>query len=253
MRKVDTYQYRVLTDVDSAWCNDLKELKVRGKGFGQTPIKVIINKSKVDPFLPVEERGTLSQVLEEVFCKGVHRAPVLSRSKAHTISGIISQSDVLQFLANQVVSNEELVAQDRTVGELNLGTKYVITMSSSAQAIHAFYLMYFHKISAVAIVDKNEQLVANLSASDIRGLHTTNFEALLKPVMEFLLLKHGGGSRQLQPQKRPLPVITCTPYTLLSTVILQLAIYRLHRVWVVNEHRQPIGVISLTDIMRLFA
>lgn len=56
----------------------------------------------------------------------------------------------------------------KTVEELKLGNREVISMSVNAQAIQAFYLMHVNKVSAVAIVDEKGTLVANLSASDIR-------------------------------------------------------------------------------------
>jgi hypothetical protein len=41
-------------------------------------------------------------------------------------------------------------------------------MSARAKAIHAFFLMLYQKVPAVAIVSGNGELVGNLSASDLR-------------------------------------------------------------------------------------
>lgn len=76
------------------------------------------------------------------------------------------QSDILQYLARNHPIND---LKYLTVGDLGLGTRgNVISMSVHAQAMHAFYLMHFHKVSAVAIVSSDGTLLANLSASDIR-------------------------------------------------------------------------------------
>lgn len=52
--------------------------------------------------------------------------------------------------------------------KLGLGTPAVISMSARAKAIHAFFLMLYNKVPAVAIVSGNGELVGNLSASDLR-------------------------------------------------------------------------------------
>jgi len=107
--------------------------------------------------------------------------------------------------------------------------------------------MFYHKVSAVAIVDESEQLVLNLSASEIRGLDHKNFDALLLPITEFM------HKMKLIPSAFSLrPPLTCLPTTTLETAIFRLATYRVHRLWIVDEQGRPVGVLSLTDIMKLF-
>jgi hypothetical protein len=56
----------------------------------------------------------------------------------------------------------------KTIGSLMLGTENVITMSIDAPAITAFYLLHVNHVSAIALCNKSEAIVATLSASDIR-------------------------------------------------------------------------------------
>lgn len=187
-----------------------------------------------DPLFTVNVNGTVSQLIEEIFCKGVHRVAVMDENMRHPI-GIISQSDIIKFLASEECLRLMGNLKSKTVQELNLGTRNVVQMSSSAQAIHAFYLMYFHKVSAVAIVN-NGVLVGNLSNSDIRGfIHPSIFfffpsfihlgilfqstkttgitantlSSLLQGVMEYL------------PQ-RSKAVMTCTLNSTLESVLLKM-------------------------------
>lgn len=61
------------------------------------------------------------------------------------------------------------------------------------------------------------------------------------PVLQFL--KQGGMSY--------FPVASCTMSTTLNFVLLNLMGLRVHRLWVVDENQCPIGVISLTDVMKV--
>lgn len=134
----------------------------------------------------------------------------------------------------------------------------------------------------MAIVDEQGELVANLSASDIRvrslslfppplslpplspsslslsinlscslaltsfphqqqGMRAENFTHLLLPVKQFLKTQHSW--------KAP---VTVSLNTRLESVLYKLTWFRLHRLWIVDEDNKPVGVISLTDVLKLF-
>jgi CBS domain-containing protein len=221
-----------------AWmpfCQDLETLSHRGVRFAMKSVKNIIDFSKVDPYFPVFGHGTLLQLME-VFAKGVHRTAIVEENNFRP-QKLVSQSDIINAIVKQTnLGNWGF----NTVKELNLGSNIVITMPEDAQAIQCFYLMFFHKISAVGIVSKEGKLIGNLSASDIRGLRHDNFASLLQPVMKFL---------EKSPKRSP---ITCKMNTTFETVLLKLSFFRIHRMWIVDDEDKPIGLISLTDIMRFF-
>lgn len=57
----------------------------------------------------------------------------------------------------------------KTLRELGLAkSEGIVTVSINAQAIHAFWSIFFNKVSAVAVIDSEGKLLGNLSASDIR-------------------------------------------------------------------------------------
>jgi len=222
----------------SPWADDLKTLSLRGVRFAVKPVKNVIDMSKADPYLPVSPNGTLFQLIEEIFCKGFHRAPIVEENIP---IGLVTQSDILFDLSNNMHLLGPLAQQ--SLQSLNMGTKSVIQMSSEAQSIIAFHLMYQHKVSAVAIVGKQGELLANLSASDIRGISHDNFGCLLKPIFDFV-------RNRKEKVKAP---VTCKLDSTLETVIMKLSIFRIHRLWIVDDADRPIGVLSLTDIMKLLA
>lgn len=95
--------------------------------------------SRCDPWTPVSPHGTLAQLIE-IFTAGLHRVPVVD--DLSIVSNIVSQSDVIRYLSDHVSPGAPF---DQTVKDLNLGSRNVIDMSVTAQAIHAFYLCFAHK------------------------------------------------------------------------------------------------------------
>lgn len=221
----------------SGWCSNVDELAKRGEEFGTTKVGSVMNASHADRWCPIED-GTLYQLVE-IFAKGVHRVPVINDS-GH-VKSIVTQSDFVKILNKQM--KEELLLEEvgsKTLFELGLDRagSGVVTMSNKAQAILAFWSMYFSRVMAVAVVDENGRLVGNVSASDIRGLGSEEkpFSSLVQAISTF--------------SPSPLP-ITCTLSSTLYSVISLLADHRIHRVWVVDDAGKPIGVVSLTDVLKV--
>lgn len=225
-------------EVPVSWCRNIETLKERGEQFAKQPITALIDKSRVDEYCPVSHHGTLAQLMEDVLSQNVHRVPVFDNNDK--VYNILSQSDVIHFLYEHI--RDIGIARFDTVEKLGLGTRNVISMSARAKAIHAFFLMLYQKVPAVAIVSGNGELVGNLSASDLRGLDQNSFTQLLDPVMEFV-----------KSVKRHRGLVTCKKSSTLESVLSKLANNNVHRLWMVDDNNCPIGVVSLTDVMKLFA
>jgi CBS-domain-containing membrane protein len=83
------------------------------------------------------------------------------------VCNIVSQSDVIQFLARNI-NHYGKIAQV-TLNDINLGQKsQIFNVNYKTSALHAFHEMWIRKISAVAVVDNSGILLANLSVSDLR-------------------------------------------------------------------------------------
>jgi len=224
------------------WCQDIHKLSIRGQAFENHLVKDIVDLSRFDPFCSISTTAKLSQLLF-LFQKGIHRVAIMEEQKDSLpqIRNIISQSDVISFLAKNINHFGKL--GHCPIEDLNLGQKSrIISVSSQSKAIHAFYQMIQRNVSAVAIVDKQGVLVASISATDLRGLQQENFSGLLLPVLEFI---------QLHVPDLIIPPLTVRSSTTFETVILKLAAARTHRLWVIDEMDRPVGVISLTDVMKL--
>lgn len=107
------------------------------------------------------------------------------------------------------------------------------------------------------MLDENQKLVGTLSASDLRGyapfflgpfssvlilffsgLTDETLSTLLQPVNQFI--SNAG-------QKGP---IRCFPDDKLDMAINKLVESKVHRLWVTDENDKPVGVLSLTDVIR---
>jgi len=197
----------------------------------------------------VYQHTNLSSVMEW-FTLGVHRVLVQNaQGTTDKPSGsIVSQSDVVRFLLHH---DKDLSADaDRTLEEHGLldadvpsiGPKKLITIDSSKTALEGFQMLFTARTSAVGVVDSDNKLLGNLSASDLRGVKSGEVEQLLSlPIADFL-----------QSQSR-VPLTTCSPSSTLRQVIRLLVENRIHRVWVVDAENHVVGLITLTDILCKFA
>jgi CBS domain-containing protein len=161
--------------------------------FFSKPIKEIIDLSKRNPLCQVLKTSPLWECIS-LFQRGLHRVVVTNEERK--IVGILSQSDVVRFLAGKM--DEHYSFFGKTVEELNLGTYSLITVRDTQPTIAALKILYEHKVSAVAVVNKEGILVGNLSASDLKGATIVTdsdqgadpFGSLFLPVITFL--KQGG-------------------------------------------------------------
>jgi len=157
---------------------------------------------------------------------------------------LFSQSDIVKFL----FENEDKLGdiKDTRIEDLNLANplgKPLRQINADEAAFQGFLQIATENIHAIAIVDNEGKIVGTLSASDLRGLTSEGLPNLNKPVYQYCK-DIGGGF---------VPV-TVTSRTQLGEVLLKLVRSkpRIHRVWIINSSQEPIGVVTLTDILGLF-
>jgi predicted transcriptional regulator len=203
------------------------------------PVSQVINASNRDPFIPVDINESISYLINNFLKFGVHRVPVQQKGE---IVNIVSQSDVVRFLHkhNAIIKDET----NKTLTELGLDKGNVISITNDETLIKAFIHIVTHKISAIAVVDfQTGQLLNNLSASDLKGITQETFWRLEQPIHQILL--------HLGPNK--LPPVVCTVNTKMGEVIELFCKHGVHRIYVLNPERKPINVITLTDVLNVFA
>jgi CBS domain-containing protein len=183
------------------------------------------------------EANTPLESLLDAFSKGVHRvivAPVDQRANPNN-SWILSQTDVLKFLYQN--GKKDMGQLSRSVSELNLVSRNVKVCTVNETVLEASRAIYQANIMAVAIVDENRKLVGTFSSSDLRGTTAQNVkEVETKKLNEYTN-----------------KMIYCAENDSLFDVIAIALKGLVHRVWIVDEQRVPIGVVTLSDIIRNFS
>jgi 5'-AMP-activated protein kinase, regulatory gamma subunit len=150
---------------------------------------------------------------------------------------IITQSDIVSFIVQHKDSLDQRLVS-KTVEELGIVTKRVVSITEKDEALAGFRLMVERKVGAIAVVEAGtEKLVGQLAAGVLRGIDETNYADLRLPVKEFLK-KHS-----------VIGYNTCKLSTVLSDLLANLHKFRIHRVFVIDDNGRCIGVITLSDII----
>ncbi|CAG8756846.1 14997_t:CDS:2 [Cetraspora pellucida] len=117
---------------------------------------------------------------------------------------------------------------------------FAFSITQDMSAFAGFKIMAIHRLSSIAIVDINNTLVDNLSASDIRYLTIDNITDGLLPVREFLQKIYS----------HPKEVAACTEDIRLEEVMHSAVSIGVHRIWVKEKDtNKPIGVVSMSDML----
>jgi len=201
-------------------------------------LALIADRSKFREMSPVQACSTLYQLLT-AFSMGIHRVPIVDGQL--NIINFISQSDILQFFA----AHPHLLCENgrQTLEYLGLCKADVRFAREDAIVIDALRVISSSRISALPILNVDGQLVATFSASDLRGIQSSDFVNLLLPVKEFL---------KIYSRKSLFP-LTCFPIDTLEYVIYKIAATKVHRLWCVDDRNHLLGVLSITDVMKPFA
>jgi CBS domain-containing protein len=170
---------------------------------------------------------------------------------------IVSQSDCLRVLLTE---KDHLGAwAAKTSVDDAFGRKPVLCVPSTLPAIGAFALMQNTDISGCGVIDAAGKLVGHLTVTgDLRCLTSAaDFELLRLPALEFAKLRLGGdpeapaspGGEKVQCAS---PVVTAQLSDSVLHLMRALVDGKAHRAYIL-EQGAPVGVVTLTDVLRLLA
>jgi len=107
-------------------------------------------------------------------------------------------------------------------------------------------------LSAVPIIDNEGNLIANFSASNLKGLRQHTFMSLLLPVLAYLTIQpESKDFRRNLSRFKSIHPVTCTAETSFEVAVERMVSHRVHRLWVVDDGK-PIGVVSIGDVFKVF-
>jgi len=214
----------------------IKNLADEGKMFSQQVVGAVLNQDT--NLVRVTRSAPLCEAVTKMLNGNTRRLAVVDEHGK--IVNIITQFDVVKFLYENL--HEFGDACEQSISKLSIGNTPVICASLYECAAEAFHLMVANNVRGIGIVNKTdeiEELVANLSLSDLKALTEENFKKLSSSVFEFLL----------DTQETPKPIISCTSSAKFQDVLSQLVDNKIHRVYIVDQYQQPKFVISLVDVL----
>eukprot|EP00003_Mantamonas_plastica_P023491 TRINITY_DN4239_c0_g2_i1.p2 TRINITY_DN4239_c0_g2~~TRINITY_DN4239_c0_g2_i1.p2 ORF type:complete len:148 (+),score=55.91 TRINITY_DN4239_c0_g2_i1:718-1161(+) len=133
-----------------------------------------------------------------------------------------------------------------TVDELKiglLGDVYVV--ENSETAINAFRFLAEKGISSAGLVDGQGALLGNIGSSDLKGIIPNNdITPILLNVNKYVNMIRSWSTDESAPS------VDCTKNTALSHVLLKLDATKVHRLWVIDSKFHPMGLLSLTDVIK---
>ncbi|KAG2432081.1 hypothetical protein HXX76_009008 [Chlamydomonas incerta] len=203
----------------------MRRLEELGARFAQQQLRDLVCKGCDGDFLHSRHAGE-ARLLELVMYgfldpkrRGMHegeqQAQVVHRvalfDSGGAITAVISQSDIVRFLADNSRRLGELAGS--TMSELGWDDKRVVSCTPDTPALDAMRLMVCEGVSSLAVVAEPQlaatqeeeeaggeaaaavrlaggRLLGNFSASEMRSMTAEHFGALSLPVGEFLALEH---------------------------------------------------------------
>lgn len=109
-----------------------------------------------------------------------------------------------------------------------------------------------HGVSSVAVLNPNNVVMGNISMTDIKHvMKNLRHELLRSTAFQFVSVVRT--EQGIDDGQDRLPVFDVRLETTFGFTIAKLLATRSHRVWVTDEMGRAIGVVSLTDITRVFA
>jgi CBS domain-containing protein len=242
--------------------------RISDSEFFNSPISRVVGSSKESrsPWILYSSDSLLDLV--NVFCSTKqHRALVIDSEvllsslvgpiPASAAVSLIAEIDMIKYLDKILQGQTDIKGEileplfDITVRELNQVIQSrnhpIVAMLSHQSALHGFRTMFLDNLQGIPVIDHEGNVVANLSASDMRGLKLQNASMLTKPVYEYL--------QSFSRKSQGTPVDQVRTITRDDTVQkgLQAIIQGgIHRVWVTgNDSEKLVGVLSISDILNL--
>ncbi|GME71040.1 unnamed protein product [Ambrosiozyma monospora] len=220
---------------------DLVKLIKKAQSGEQVPVKFVISLTTKNPFIKLNETDTLSTVVE-ILGSGVHRIAITKENK---MTGVLSQRRLVKFLwdnARRFPSMEPLLSS--SLKSLNIGSSNVITIFGDQLLIEGLMKMHNLAISSLAVVDRNYNLLGNISVTDVKLVTKSSQSNLFyKSCLHFISVILN--SRGLESGKDSFPIFHVTSSSSLGRTIAKLVATKSHRLWIVKpEGSSPAASIS---------
>jgi CBS domain-containing protein len=224
------------------------------KQLMQRPVKEIINLSGLAKWVTVPRDAHLIEVGELMAQPHVHRVAITDFEDTSVCYGVVTQSRYIQFLSEHPRQFERHLQRKVWQAFHNLPVEKI---QSDKLLIEALTFLHESKLSGLAVVDRNDKLIGNISASDIKRSVANSLDHLLVSLfdnVESFLRSTPSGVIENTAQHVWKPIyVTRDDYVRTAVELLsthkQNTGEHIHRIYVADEQLRPVRVISLSDMI----
>ncbi|CDK26592.1 unnamed protein product [Kuraishia capsulata CBS 1993] len=212
--------------------SDIPLIIMRAQKGESVPVSFVIKLTNKNPFIKLNETDTLSTVVE-IMGNGVHRVAITNNNK---ITGILSQRRLIKYLwenARRFPSLEPVL--NSSLQTLNIGSNSVVSIYGDQLLMEALLKMHDLMISSLAVIDRNHNLLGNISVTDVKHVSKSSKSDLLyKSCLHFISVILG--TRGLENGKDSFPIFHVTTNSSLARTIAKLVATQSHRLWIVRPY-----------------
>lgn len=194
-------------------------------------------------FHTIRPDAPLQDAINLLSAGGIYRLAVYSEIG---LESVLSQSRLVRWLTNRPEKELGSLTSQRVMS-LPIGSENVIKVNQNSSLIDALMTIRNKNISGVAVVDEKDKLIGNVSMSDIKSIGSKGefIKVLNIPCKEFIMSKIEG---------HPVPrLVSLKDTATLYDVLEMMKNTHVHRVYIVSNDNTIKRVITLTDILKLFA
>lgn len=192
------------------------------------------------PLLYIRPDQSLFDAIRILIENHVHRLPIVD-PVTNNVVFILTHKRILRFFYLYIYDWPQPSYMSKTLEELNLGTYdnlHIIKESSTVIEALGYFVKY--RVSALPVVDQNNNLVNIYSKFDVIGLAPDkSYRNLNMTINEALSYR----------KERFEAVAKCYRHESLSTCMERIVKAEVHRLVIVDSNERVIGILSLSDLL----
>jgi 5'-AMP-activated protein kinase regulatory gamma subunit len=196
-----------------------------------------------NPFHPVKKGYSLYFVFEMMANeKGMNRVPVLDEN--NNLANLITNSQMLRYVHSHMKQLGGV--KDKPISQFTMPHNEVICIHEEEPAHKAFTMMINKNVGGLAVIDANGKLTENISLRDLKAIQNDGrmFHRLFQTTHNFLQKVRKDFGKKERPNH---PIAVKNTDTLEHAI--QLCVdWGVHRIYIIDDQKKPIGVITLHDM-----
>jgi len=241
--------------------NDIP-MDVESSMYGMTEILASHSKSKglikdlphTKPLVCIKKDTIVHDILEEFVRSDVHRVVVVDEK--NEFLGVVSQSTVAALVSGKFglrkEKNEPFWEKGQiAISEADIIERNVVSLGPSATVMQALFMMISENISSVAIVTGN-RLLGSISLVNVKHVlcDKNGWKSVFQRCDDFFKQDRIEQSNA-RFGEAIVPNLTVPETCSVIRAMEKMVACRAHRLWVVDDDQNIIGLVSLSSMMKL--